>query len=55
MRLSKAFVSQISSSKNPACISPIQELDEEKLELKRKQISDAFKSIPSIKRAKGKK
>jgi hypothetical protein len=52
MKLSKAFVSQLSISKNPSCISPIQEIDEEKLELKRKAISDAFKAMPAIKRSK---
>lgn len=52
MKLSRAFVSQFSISKNPACISPILEVDEENLELKRKQISDAFKAMPKLIRGK---
>ena len=52
MKLSSAFVSQISISKDRSCISPIQEIDEDKLELKRKQISDAFKAMPNIVRSK---
>jgi hypothetical protein len=52
MKLSSAFVSQISISKDRSCISPIQEIDEDKLESKRKQISDAFKSMPKMMRAK---
>lgn len=55
MKLSKSFVSQLSISKSPSCISPIQEIDEEKLKLKRKSISDAFKSLPVVRKSRGKK
>lgn len=52
MKLSKSFVSQLSLSKDPSCISPVHEVDEEKLSIKRKQISDAFKSMAKIGRRK---
>lgn len=58
MKLSKSFVSQLSISKDHSCISPIHEVDEDTLALKRKQISDAFKAMPKIssyRRKRGKK
>lgn len=44
--MSTSYVNQLHLSKDPACVAPAHEVDEDLLELKRSKISDAFKNMP---------
>ncbi len=52
MKLSIAFVYQMSISKNSSCISPVVEVDEDELKLRRSNISNAFKMMAKAARRK---
>lgn len=45
-KMSSEYVNQQHISKDPACIAPAFEVDEDLLELKRSKITAAFKSLP---------
>lgn len=51
-KMSSAYVNQQHTSKDPACIAPAFEVDEDLLELKRSKIAAAFKSLPKKMRRK---
>jgi len=51
-KMSGAYVNQLHSSKDPACIAPAFEVDEDLLELKRSKIAAAFKNLPKKMRRK---
>jgi len=50
--MSTVYVNQLHISKDPACIAPAFEVDEDILELRRTKISNAFKNFPKVKRRK---
>lgn len=51
-KMSSAYVNQHDASKDPSCIAPAFEVDEDLLELKRSKIAAAFKSLPKKMRRK---
>ena len=52
--MSIVYVNQLHRSKDPACIAPAFEVDEDLLELRRTKISNAFKSLPTTRSKKRK-
>jgi hypothetical protein len=51
-KMSSAYANQQHFSKDPACIAPALEVDEDLLELKRNKIAAAFKNLPKKMRRK---
>lgn len=51
-KMSSEYVNQQHISKDPACIAPAFEVDEDLLELKRSKIADAFRNLPKKTRRK---